>query len=178
MKFCSQCGSQAILFSIPDGDNRHRYCCQSCGEIHYQNPRMICGALATSGDQILLCRRAIDPRKGFWTLPAGFMENGETTEEAAIRETREEAEADLESQGIYTIFNLPHMNQVYFFFRGEIKEGRFGIGIETLESKLFYPDEIPWDLLAFRTVKRSLELFLQDKNQGQFPIRMESIFHK
>ncbi len=178
MKFCSQCGSREIQFIIPSGDNRPRHCCPICKEIHYQNPRMICGTIPTYDNKILLCKRAIEPQKGFWTLPAGFMENGETTEEAAIRETREEAEADIKIEGIYTIFNLPHINQVYFFFRGEVKDGIYGVGIESLDSQLFSPEEIPWDELAFRTVKRSIELFLEDKPKGNFPFRMESFYHK
>ena len=160
---------------IPDGDNRERHVCDACGFIHYFNPRIIAGCLPTYGDKVLLCRRAIEPRKGYWTLPAGFMENGETTEQAALRETWEEAEAKLELKGLYSLFNLPHINQVYIFFRGEVIDGKFGVGEESLETQLFAEHEIPWDSLAFPTIYKALKHFFADREEGAFPVHMEDI---
>jgi ADP-ribose pyrophosphatase YjhB (NUDIX family) len=174
MKFCSQCGNTVSLI-IPEGDNRERHVCDDCGFIHYFNPRIIAGTLPTCGDKVLLCRRAIEPRKGYWTLPAGFMENGETTEQAALRETREEAEAELELHGLYTLFNLPHINQVYIFFRGEVIDGAYGVGEESLETQLFSEDEIPWDSLAFPTIYKALKHFFKDRETGHYPVHTEDI---
>lgn len=174
MKFCSQCGNTVSL-QIPQGDNRERHVCDSCGFIHYLNPRIVAGSLPTYGDKVLLCKRAIEPRKGYWTLPAGFMENGETTEQAAARETWEEAEAKLEMRGLYSLFNLPHINQVYIFFRGEIINGEFGVGDESLETQLFAEQDIPWDSLAFPTIYKTLKHYFHDRKHGTFPVRMEDI---
>jgi len=127
------------------------------------------------GDKVLLCRRAIEPRLGFWTLPAGFMENGETTQEAAARETVEEADARIEIQGLYMVFNLPHINQVYIFYRGEVIDGKYGVGVESLESRLFAEDEIPWNELAFPTVSRALRHYFSDRQTNDFPVRVEDI---
>ncbi len=127
------------------------------------------------GSKVLLCRRAIEPRKGYWTLPAGFMENGETTQEAALRETWEEAEAKLEGVSLYTLFNLPHINQVYMFFRGEVIDGKFGAGEESLECQLFEEDEIPWNALAFPTIYKTLKHFFADRHNNSFAIRLEDI---
>ena len=174
MKYCSQCG-HSVSLQIPDGDHRERHVCDNCGFIHYFNPRIIAGTVPTVGEKVLLCRRAIEPRKGYWTLPAGFMENGETTQEAALRETWEEAEAKLDLFGLYTLFNLPHINQVYIFFRGEVIEGKFGAGEESLESQLFSEAEIPWDNLAFPTIYKTLKHLFQDRGDNEFPVRMEDI---
>ena len=172
MKFCSLCGSNSIDFKIPDGDNRPRHVCNNCQQIFYENPRVICGALPIWQDKILLCRRAIDPRRGFWTLPAGFMENGETTAQAAMRETLEEAQATLKIEDLYTIFNLPHISQVYFFYRGLVIDGKHNAGQESLETALVNPENIPWDDLAFPTIEQTLKLYLQDKPSQRFPIRI------
>jgi ADP-ribose pyrophosphatase YjhB (NUDIX family) len=174
MKFCSDCGNPVGL-RIPDGDSRERHVCAHCGMIHYQNPRIIAGTLPFVGEQVLLCRRAIEPRLGFWTLPAGFMENGETTAEAAARETLEEADAKVLTPDLYAIFNLPHINQVYIFFRAALADGHFGAGPESLESRLFSEHEIPWGELAFPTVKRALTFYFEDRKTGCFPIRVEDI---
>ncbi len=174
MKYCSTCGS-ATTVKIPPGDNRERHVCDHCGAIHYQNPRIIAGTVPVYEDKVLLCRRAIEPRKGLWTLPAGFMENGETTTEAARRETIEEALAHVRIDGLYTVFNLPHINQVYMLFRAEILDGQFGAGAETLESALFAESDIPWQELAFPTIGRTLKLFFQDRKTGHFPVHMEDI---
>lgn len=174
MKFCSQCG-QAVKLEIPAGDNRERHVCSHCDTIHYQNPRIITGTLPILGNQVLLCRRAIEPRYGLWTLPAGFMENGETTEQGASRETWEEARAKVRIKGLYTLFNLPQINQVYFFYRAELTRPEFGAGPESLEVALFHEDEIPWDELAFPVVERTLKHYFSDRKNGLFPVRTEDI---
>lgn len=174
MKFCSDCGS-SVSHRIPQGDNRPRFVCDQCDAIHYQNPRIITGCLVEHQNQILLCKRAISPRKGFWTLPAGFMENGETLEESALRETWEEAEARVDNPSLYTVFNLPYINQVYIFYRGTLLNGAFGAGIETLESRLFREEDIPWDSLAFPTIHKVLRFFYNDAKDKVFPVRIESI---
>ena len=174
MNFCSDCG-QSVTHRIPEGDDRPRYVCDSCGAIHYQNPRIIAGFLPIYEGKVLLCKRAIEPRYGLWTLPAGFMENGETTLQAALRETWEEALAEVESDGLYAIFNLPKINQVYMIFRGELKHTNFGPGEESLEVALFEEHEIPWDDLAFTVMRKTLELYYQDVKKGEFPVRMLDI---
>lgn len=174
MKYCSDCG-HAVSLKIPAGDNRERHVCDQCGTIHYINPRIIAGTLPVWEDKVLLCRRAIEPRKGFWTLPAGFMENGETTSEAAARETIEEAEADVNIHGLYTVFNLPHISQVYLFYRCDLIEGRFGVGQESLETQLFEETDIPWDELAFPTIYKTLKHYFEDRKNGEFPVRVEDI---
>lgn len=174
MNFCSQCG-QPVVQRIPDGDSRPRYVCGGCHTVHYQNPKVVCGCLPVWQDQVLLCRRAIEPRRGFWTLPAGFMENGETTPEAAARETREEAAAEVVIGEPYALFNIRHINQVYVMFRAELKDGVFGVGEESLECRLFSEAEIPWDELAFPTIARTLRYFFEDRKIGSFPFRMRDI---
>ncbi|WP_313085249.1 NUDIX hydrolase [Pseudomonas sp.] len=174
MNYCSQCG-HAIVQQIPAGDNRLRFVCGTCGTVHYQNPRIVAGCLPVWGDRVLLCRRAIDPRRGFWTLPAGFMENGETVQAAAARETLEEACAQVGDLQLYTLFDLPHINQVYVFYRAELLEPVFQAGEESLEVALFREAEIPWSALAFPTVGRTLEYFFADRVQQTFPVRNEAI---
>ncbi|MBA1272111.1 NUDIX hydrolase [Stutzerimonas azotifigens] len=174
MKFCNQCGGP-VAELIPDGDNRLRFVCSSCSAIHYQNPRIVAGCLPVWEDRVLLCRRAIEPRRGYWTLPAGFMENGETTREAAERETLEEACARVRGLQLYTLFDLPHISQVYMFFRAELVDLAFSPGSESLEVELFYQRDIPWSALAFPTVGRTLECFFADREQQTFPVRNESI---
>ena len=174
MKFCSHCG-QTVTERIPAGDSRPRHICDHCQHIHYQNPRIVAGCLVTEQRYVLLCRRAIEPRHGFWTLPAGFMENGETTEQAALRETWEEARARVADQQLYMLFNLPHINQVYMFFRGQLAAPDFAPGDESLEVRLFSETEIPWDQLAFPTIGRTLKQYYLDYAQQQFPVRMADI---
>ncbi|WP_275286879.1 NUDIX hydrolase [Halomonas elongata] len=173
MNFCSHCG-QPVRFAIPEGDDRPRYTCDACGTIHYQNPRIIAGTLPVSGSRILLCRRAIAPRKGYWTLPAGFMENAETTLEAAARETREEACAEVALHGLYTLINLPHIDQVYMIFLADL-DGGFAAGPESLEVALFEEGEIPWDELAFPTIERTLRHFYDDRREGHYPLHVSDI---
>lgn len=174
MKFCSQCGAPVSL-RIPGGDNRPRYVCDRCHTVHYQNPRIVAGCLPVWEGRILLCRRAIQPRQGFWTLPAGFMENGETLEQAAARETLEEACARVHDLQLYTLFDLPHISQVYLFFRAELADLDFRAGEESLEVQLFEESDIPWRELAFPTVGRTLECYFADRVEQNFPVRNEAI---
>jgi len=167
MKFCSQCGSD-VEHKIPEDDNRPRYVCVKCDIIHYQNPNIVAGTIPLNGEKVLLCRRAIEPRYGFWTLPAGFMENQETTTEAAIRETWEEAEAKVEINALYSVINVPQIDQVHMFFLANMLDDKFGAGPESLETQLFSEDEIPWDELAFPTVKKTLKLFFEERKNGLF----------
>lgn len=166
MKFCSQCGSDNIRWEVPGGDNRPRHVCGNCNEIFYQNPKIVVGCIPEWKDTVLLCRRAIEPRHGYWTLPAGFMENSETTQEAAERETLEEANARVELLGLYTVMNIPHASQVYIMFRARLLDLEFGPGSESLECKLFREDEIPWRELAFPTITHTLRLFFAERQSG------------
>ena len=161
MNFCSECGGK-VSRRIPEGDVRERDVCQTCGTIHYQNPKIVAGTLPLYQGRILMCRRAIEPRKGYWTLPAGFMELNETVAEAAIRETREEACALVTLGRMYTIINIPHIGQVHLFYLAEVRDGEFGVGEESLEVRLFAPNEIPWEELAFRSVRLTLERLLEE----------------
>ncbi|WP_407295727.1 NUDIX hydrolase [Stutzerimonas zhaodongensis] len=174
MNFCSQCGG-SITTRIPEGDNRARFVCGDCDTIHYQNPRIVAGCLPVLDGQVLLCKRAIEPRRGYWTLPAGFMENGETVQQAAERETLEEARARVTDLQLYTLFDLPHINQVYMFYRASLVDHDFGVGEESLEVRLFDQADIPWSELAFPTVGRTLEYFFADRVQQAFPVRNEAI---
>jgi len=170
MKYCSECGSPVSL-RVPEGDNRPRYACEHCGTIHYQNPNMVVGCIPEWEGRVLLCRRAIEPRYGLWTLPAGFMENGESTQQGAARETLEEADARVEIGPLYSLFNLPHINQVYLLYRGRLLDRDFGPGVESLEVRLFSEDEVPWDRLAFPVVTETLRLYFADRANGGFSLR-------
>ena len=174
MKYCSECG-QPLDIKVPAGDNRPRHVCGTCQTIHYQNPKIVTGTLPVWEDQVLLCKRAIEPRYGLWTLPAGFMEVGETTEQAAKRESLEEANANLEIQQLYTVINLPHIDQVYMLYRAELTDLKFHAGEESLEVKLFQEEEIPWQELAFRTIHFTLERFFEDREKGLFPLHTHTI---
>lgn len=173
MNFCSQCGDK-VRFAIPEGDDRPRYLCEVCGTIHYQNPRIVAGTLPVCGSKVLLCKRAIAPRKGYWTLPAGYMENAESTQQAASRETREEACAEVKLANLYTLIDLPHINQVYMIFRAELIGG-FSAGPESLEVALFEEHEIPWDELAFMTIERTLRHFYADRPFNEFPLHISMV---
>lgn len=174
MKYCSACG-EVVAFRIPEGDSRERYVCDHCQTVHYQNPRVVTGCLATWDDRVLLCKRAIAPRRGFWTLPAGFLENGETAEAGALRETREEACADVALDDLYTVFSLPHISQIYLFYRGRLTAPQFGAGEETEAVALFPEDAVPWDELAFPVIRQTLEHYFRDRRAGAFPVRSSSI---
>lgn len=170
MNYCSQCGA-AVIEKIPTGDNRLRFVCATCEHIHYQNPRIIAGCLPIYGDRVLLCKRAIEPRVGRWTLPAGFLENGEATSAGALRETREEANANATIIDLYTLFSLPHISQVYMFFRAELLDLNFSAGEESLDVQLFTEAEIPWDELAFPVINKTLEHYFADRQTELYPVR-------
>jgi ADP-ribose pyrophosphatase YjhB (NUDIX family) len=166
MKYCSECAA-AVTLAIPAGDNRPRHVCTSCGTIHYQNPKMVLGSIPVwerDGElKILLCKRAIEPRHGYWTLPAGFMENGETTAAAAIRETEEEAGAHIALGKLFSLLNVVHVQQVHMFYLATLLDLDFAPGEESLDVQLFSEAEIPWDDLAFPTIRATLELFFADR---------------
>jgi ADP-ribose pyrophosphatase YjhB (NUDIX family) len=174
MRFCSDCGSP-VEQRIPPGDSLPRFVCTRCGTIHYENPKMVVGCIPEWEDRILLCRRAIEPRYGLWTVPAGFMENGETTAQGAQRETLEEANARVEILGLYALFNIPHINQVYMLFRARLLGLDFHAGAETLETRLFAETEVPWDEIAFVTVRRTLNHYFADRRSGEFRFHMGTI---
>lgn len=177
MNFCSECG-HSVSQQIPDGDTRRRFVCASCKTIHYQNPRIVTGCLATFEDKILLCKRAIEPRLGLWTLPAGYMENGETTTEGAVRETLEEANARVDIINLYTLFSLPHISQVYMFFLATLKDLNFSAGVESLDVNLFEEEEIPWQQLAFPIVHDTIKFYLADRKTNNFPVRVREILYQ
>ncbi len=176
MKFCSTCGAK-VMQRVPEGDNRMRFVCISCHQIHYQNPNIVAGTLPYHGDKVLLCKRAIEPRMGFWTLPAGFMENEETVESAALRETLEEAEARIVDASLYTVINVPHVNQVHIFYLGKILDGQYGAGVETSDAQLFLEKDIPWNDIAFKTVYVTLKHYFADRKEKTFPVRVEDIHY-
>lgn len=169
MKFCSECG-KSVVHRIPEGDNLPRYICEYCDIIHYQNPKLVVGCLPVWKEQVLLCKRAIEPCHGLWTLPAGFMENQESLEEAALRESAEEANASLEIESIYSIISLPHINQIYVLFRAKLLDLNFYAGSESLDVQLFNEEDIPWDQLAFKTIDHTLKYFFADRKKGVFPM--------
>jgi ADP-ribose pyrophosphatase YjhB (NUDIX family) len=175
VKFCSSCGATVSL-RIPESDNRERFVCDTCQTIHYQNPNIVAGSIPEWGGRILLCRRAIEPRYGLWTLPAGFMENGETTEQAALRETWEEAGARVEIDSLYSIFSIPHISQVYMLFRGELVDGAYFPGPESLECQLFDAHTLPWDRIAFPVMEETLRRYFIDQDSGNgFPLQRGEI---
>jgi len=174
VKYCGACGAPTSV-TIPPGDTFPRHVCQRCATIHYQNPKIVVGCIPEWQNQILLCKRAIEPRYGTWTFPAGFMENHETIEDAAIRETQEEAQTIVTLSQLYTIFSIPQVSQVYMVFRGTLKEQDFGAGEESLEVKLFDLDHIPWEAMAFRVIVETLERYCQDRGAGHFPIHVGTI---
>ena len=174
MNFCSNCGAR-VAFRIPDGDTLPRYVCDACGTIHYQNPKMVVGCIPEWDGRILLCKRGIEPRYGLWTLPAGFLENGETAPEGALRETLEEANARVELGPLYTFISLPHISQVYVMFRARLLDLDFGAGTESLEVRLFDEEQIPWDHLAFRTMSLTLEHYFADRSKGAFGVHTGTI---
>jgi ADP-ribose pyrophosphatase YjhB (NUDIX family) len=172
MRFCPDCGAPVEL-RLPPDDQRTRHVCTACAAIHYQNPKLIVGAIPEWEDgRILLCRRAIEPRYGLWTLPAGFMENGETTPQAAARETLEEANARVEMGPLYGLFNIPHLDQVHLMFRARLLDLDFSPGVESLEVRLFEEHDIPWEQLAFRTVRLTLQRFFDERRRASFHFEM------
>jgi len=174
VKFCNQCGAE-VTGKIPKGDNRLRYVCISCQEIHYQNPKIVAGCIPEYEGKVLLCKRAIEPRYGYWTLPAGFMELEETSLEAALRETLEEANARVGISELYTVFNLPYVSQVYMMYRSQLLDLDFSAGEESLEVRLFSEDKIPWDDIAFTTIKHTLNFYFQDQRNRNFHLHTGDI---
>ena len=170
IKHCRECGT-AVSYRIPDdGDLRERAVCPRCHTIHYQNPLNVVGTLPYWGEQVLLCKRNIEPRRGKWTLPAGFLELHETTAEGAARETVEEAGAEFELQGLFTLLNVARVGQVHLFYRARLTSDVFAPGSETMEARLFAEHEVPWDELAFQTSRATLQHFFADRQQGLFPV--------
>ena len=165
MKFCSSCG-QSVTLRTPDGDHLPRYVCDACGVVHYLNPKLVVGCVPEYEGRILICKRAIEPRYGYWTVPAGFMENGETTQEGARRETLEEALADVEIGSLLAVVHVLHADQVHVMFRARMHEARFGATSESLEVRLCDESEIPWHDLAFRSVDFALRRYFDDRRRG------------
>ncbi len=174
IQHCRVCGSP-VQYRVPADDNRERATCTSCGEIHYENPLNVVGTVPAWGEQVLLCRRNIEPRFGLWTLPAGFLELGESTADGALRETDEEAGARIEMLGLFTVLNVVRVGQVHLFYRARLLDTDFAPGPETIEARLFHEHEIPWDELAFRTVRVTLEKFFADRRGGEFGIHCADI---
>jgi ADP-ribose pyrophosphatase YjhB (NUDIX family) len=165
MKFCSHCG-QPVTVRVPSGDHRPRHVCTGCGAIHYQNPKIVAGCVPEHEGRILLCRRAIEPRLGFWTIPAGFMENGETTQDAARRESLEEALAEVEIGSLLAVVHVLHADQVHVMFRARLPRAEFGPSPESLEVMLCDESQIPWADIAFRSVDFALRRYLEDRRAG------------
>lgn len=169
MKFCSHCGAP-VRFFVPAGDTLPRHVCTGCASIHYLNPKIVVGCIVEQAGRILLCRRAIEPRYGRWTFPAGFMENEETTAEGAARETLEEACAEVEIGDLFALVNVPHIHQVHVFYRGALRRGGYGAGSESLECRMFDEAEVPWEDLAFRTISLTLAAYFADRRDGRWRV--------
>jgi len=174
IRYCNHCGGE-VEHLVPQGDSRARHICQACGNIQYENPRLVVGCVATWENKILLCRRAIEPRRGYWTLPAGFMENGETTAEAACRETLEEAGASITTDALFSMSSIAHINQVHLFYRGHLTSSHVQAGEESLEVMLVAPENIPWQEIAFRSVTYCLQRYLEDIELGTFGFHENSL---
>lgn len=169
IQHCRLCGA-ATAYRIPADDTRERAVCSGCGEIHYENPINVVGTVPVFGEQVLLCRRNIEPRYGMWTLPAGFLEVGETVRQGAQRETDEEAGAHIELLELFTVLDVVRAGQVHFFYRARMLDTHLAPGPETIEARLFREDEIPWEQIAFRTVRRTLEHYFEDRRNGRFAL--------
>ncbi|MEM1319774.1 MAG: NUDIX hydrolase [Bacteroidota bacterium] len=165
MKFCSNCGHPVVFKAVP-GDTHMRFVCESCNTIHYQNPNVVAGCLPLWEDKVLLCRRAIEPRLGFWNVPGGYLENGESVEEGAVREVMEEACTHVDITGLHMVYSIPHINQVYMHFLGDLKQLDFAPGIESLEVQLFREEDIPWEEIAFGSSVFTLRRFFEDRKAG------------
>lgn len=170
IKHCRNCGTPVVYRLPDDGDTKERAICTACQTVHYENPLNVVGTVPYLGDRILLCKRNIEPRWGKWTLPAGFMELGETTLQGAARETEEEAGAEFEIEGLFTVLSVPRVGQVHLFYRARLLSDRFNPGHETLEARLFTEADVPWEEIAFRTVKDTLERFFADRRRGAFAV--------
>ena len=175
IQHCRECGT-AVAYRVPDdGDTRPRAVCPACGTIHYENPLNVVGTVPVLGDRVLLCKRNIEPRRGKWTLPAGFMELDETTAQGAARETDEEAGAQIQMGPLFSLLSVPRVGQVHIFYLATLLSDRFDPGHETIEARLFTEDEIPWDEIAFRTVKTTLERYFADRRAGRFGVHCVDI---
>jgi len=163
MNFCSHCAAPVVR-KVPPGDHLPRFVCEACGTIHYENPKLVVGCVPEDGGRILLCKRAIEPRRGYWTVPAGFMENDETLQQAAERESHEEALARVEIGSLLSVVHVLHANQVHVFFRARLAEPEFGVGPESLESKMVTEGEVPWDDLAFPSITFTLQRYFADRS--------------
>ncbi|MFY8015415.1 MAG: NUDIX hydrolase [Limnohabitans sp.] len=175
IKFCRACGS-AVLYRLPDdGDTKQRAVCTACNLVHYENPLNVVGTVPHFGERVLLCKRNIEPRKGKWTLPAGFMELGESTSEGAARETIEEAGALFNMGELLTVMSVPRVGQVHLYYLAELTSDQFNPGFETQEARLFLESEIPWEELAFRTVQETLKHYFEDRQTGEFKVHAFNI---
>lgn len=174
IRHCRACGHE-VSYRVPPDDNRERAICPSCRHVDYENPLNVVGTLPVWEDQVLLCRRNIEPRHGFWTLPAGFMELGESTEAGALRETDEEAGAKVELLGLFSVLNVVRVGQVHLYYRARLVDTTFAPGPETIEARLFREEEVPWDELAFRTVRVTLERFFADRRAGRYGLHCADI---
>jgi ADP-ribose pyrophosphatase YjhB (NUDIX family) len=174
IKHCRNCGAPTV-YSVPADDNRERAVCTVCANIHYENPLNVVGTVPIWQDQVLLCRRNIEPRFGLWTLPAGFMELGETVAQGALRETEEEAGAHVELGALFTLLNVVPVGQVHFFYLARMLDTHLAPGPETIEARLFREDEVPWDELAFRTVRETLRAYFDDRRLGSFSLHCGDI---
>lgn len=166
MNYCSHCGNQSPEWIVPPGDNRPRHVCSGCGTVHYSNPNIVSGCLPVWGDKVLLCRRAIEPALGKWNIPSGYLENGESVEDGALREVREEADAEVRIDYLISLYNLEKINQIYLQFVGELVGGKFGIGEESLECQLFAEEEIPWEEMAFTSSVFTLNRYFESRRNG------------
>jgi ADP-ribose pyrophosphatase YjhB (NUDIX family) len=174
MNYCSNCGAR-VSVRVPPGDDRPRYVCESCHTVHYQNPKMVVGCIPEWEDKILLCRRSIEPCAGKWTLPAGYLENGESVAQGAKRESLEEARADIEILQPFALYNICHINQIYLMFRARLRDAKFGPGEESSEVGLFLEADIPWDELAFRVIHQTLVQYYRDRPSGRFPFHVADV---
>jgi len=177
MNYCSNCG-KSLSFGTPPDDDRPRFLCDSCGTIHYQNPVMVVGCIPEVKDKILLCRRAIEPCSGKWTLPAGYLENGETVSAGAVRETYEEACANVEIIAPYAMYNISHVSQIYLMFRARLVGNDFMPGTESSDVRLFAEEEIPWNEIAFTVIKKTLQQYFKDRMMGEFPFHIGDVLPK
>ncbi|TBR43496.1 NUDIX hydrolase [Marinomonas agarivorans] len=174
-RFCPKCGAQ-VTFRIPEGDNRERATCDSCQHIDYDNPRIITGTLPRYDGKILLCKRNIEPRLGYWTLPAGFMENQESTKEGAIRETLEECGSKVLCQQLYSMISIPQINQVHMIYLADLENADFHPTPESSEVQLFSLEDIPWEQLSFASVRQTLQHFVEDSKQGHYPLHEDTLY--
>lgn len=175
IKHCKNCGS-AVSYRIPDdGDTKARAVCPNCLTIHYENPLNVVGTVPYWGEKVLLCKRSIEPRRGKWTLPAGFMEMDETVAQGALRETIEEAGASIELEDFFSLLNVARVGQVHMFYRARLLSDHFDPGVETLEARLFDEADIPWSEIAFKTVHETLKHFFADRQAGRFNLHVIDI---